>query len=255
MDQNPKQEPGFSLRILMSRENHGPIPSLRKTKQQTRTIRKILDKNNACCIGFADISGLELPITYKYPFGICFGLHYDDEVVNQLPNDESWIKMSSLLTEKAGRIYKIVQMLIETWGFHSSRVPSTTHIDELPEPGEDLPQKTIATLAGLGWIGKSTLLINPIFGPRIRPGALLTDMPLETDTPVILSSCGDCKACVDICPVGAIKGNNWSQGTLRNELFDVSRCYNYRWSQKANLGRRIECGLCLKACPVGKKLI
>lgn len=161
--------------------------------------------------------------------------------------------MSYSLTEKARRIYQVVQELLESWGYRCSRVPSTTRTDELPDPGEELPQKTLATLAGLGWIGKSTLLIVPNIGPRVRPGTLLTNMPLETNTPITQSRCGDCRACVDICPVNAIKGNLWSQSTPRSELFEVSRCYNYRWSEKATLGRRLECGLCLKVCPVGKK--
>jgi epoxyqueuosine reductase len=235
----------------MSLKDNKGIPSLKRTKYLTGIIRKTLEENGACCVGFADISILGLPITHKFRFGICFGIHHDDEIVEELPNDEKWIKMSELLTEKAARIYQIIQNLIGKWGYHSSRVPSVTRIDELPEPGEQIPQKTIATLAGLGWIGKSTLLVNPTFGPRIRLATLLTDMPLETNTPIIRSSCGDCRACVDICPVKAIKGNTWSQGMHRSELFEVSRCYDYRWSRKATLGRRLECGLCLKACPLG----
>lgn len=219
---------------------------------RTARIREVLDDEGACCIGFAEVSILGLAITRRYPFGICFAIRHDDEIVNQLPNDELWLKMSSSLTERAGHIYHAVQELLESWGYHYSRVPSTTRVDVLPDPGEELPQKTVATLSGLGWIGKSTLLVVPSHGPRVRPGTLLTDMPLETDSPVVQSSCGDCRACVDVCPVGAIKGNLWSQGTPRNELFDVSRCYNYRWSKKSTLGRRLECGLCLKACPVGQ---
>lgn len=222
-------------------------------KHQTERIREVLEEKGACCTGFADISRLGLPITHKYPFGICFAIRHDDEIVNQLPNDELFVKMGSSLTEKAGHVYQAIQELLEAWGYHYSRVPSTTKIDELPDPGEELPQKTLATLAGLGWIGKSTLLITPKFGPRIRPGTLLTDMPLVTDIPIIQSKCGDCRACVDVCPVGAITGNLWSQTTPRSELFDVSRCYNYRWSEKTTLGRRLECGLCLKICPVGQR--
>ncbi len=221
-------------------------------KHRTSRIREVLEEQGACCTGFADISKLGLSITNRYPLAICFALRHDDEIVNQLPNDELWIRMKSSLTETAGRVYQAVQELLESWGYHSSRVPSTTREDELPDPGEELPQKTPATLAGLGWIGRSTLLIVPKFGPRIRPGALLTDMPLDTDTPIVQSKCGDCRACVDVCPVGAIRGNLWSQTTSRSELFDVSRCYNYRWSEKATLGRMLECGLCLKVCPVGR---
>ena len=222
---------------------------------RTGSIRKILQEQGACCTGFADISRLGLSIAYKYPFGICFAIRRNDEIVDQLPNDEQWIKMNSLLTEKAGKIYRVVQEIIESLGYHCSRVPSTTRVDELPDPGEELPQKTLATLAGLGWIGKSTLLITPKFGPRIRLGALLTDMPLTINTPVDQSKCGDCRVCSDACPVGAIKGNLWSQTTPRKVLIEVSRCYNYLWSKKSTLGRRMECAICLKVCPIGIKKI
>jgi epoxyqueuosine reductase QueG len=220
-------------------------------KDRATMIRDIMEREGACCVGFADISTLELPITREYPFGICFAIRHDDAVVDQLPNDELWQRMSLSLTEKARHIYKAVQGLIESCGYHHRRIPSTTRADELPDPGEELPQKTLATLSGLGWVGRSSLMISPRFGPRIRLGTLLTDMPLKNDTPVVLSECGDCQACVDACPVDAIKGNLWSQVTPRSELLNLPRCYDYLWSEKYTLGRRQTCGICLKICPVG----
>ncbi len=223
------------------------------TRDRTSKIRGVLEAEGACCVGFADVSGLGLPVTCEFPFGICFAIRHDDAAVNELPNDEPWLQMSSLLTGKAGHIYQAVQRLLESWGYHHRRIPSTTRVDELPDPGEELPQKTLATLSGLGWIGRSTLLVTPTFGPRVRLATLLTDMPLAIDTPVVQSQCGDCRACVDACPVGAIKGNSWSQTTPRSELLDVSRCYEYLSSAKATLGRRETCGVCLKICPVGQE--
>jgi epoxyqueuosine reductase QueG len=219
----------------------------------TTRIRDILEQEGACCVGFADISSLGLPMTREYPFGICFAIRHDDTVIDQLPDDELWRQMSLSITEKARYIYQTVQGLLESWGYHHRRIPSTTREDELPDPGEELPQKTLATLSGLGWVGKSSLLISPRFGPRIRLGTLLTDMPLKNDTPVVLSQCGDCRACVDACPVGAIKGNPWSQTTPRSELLNLSRCYDYLWSAKPTLGHRQTCGICLKVCPVGRE--
>ena len=222
-------------------------------KDRTAKIRGVLEAEGACCVGFADASTLGLPITRDYSFGISFAIRHDNAVVNQLPNDELWQQMSSSLTEKAGHIYQVVQKLLESWGYHHRRLLSTTRVDELPDPGEELPQKTLATLSGLGWIGRSTLLVTPAFGPRIRLGTLLTDMPLETDTPVIQSQCEDCRTCVDACPVDAIKGNSWSQTTPRHELLELSRCYSFLWSAKATLGRRQTCGVCLRICPVGQE--
>lgn len=226
----------------------------KKTMSQYRSsiLKETAQAKGACLVGFADISGLGLPITQKYPFAICFAIRHDIETINNLPDDELWNKMSSSLTQKAGIIYNEIQILLEKWDYNYSRIPSTTRIDELPVPGEELPQKMIATLSGLGWIGRSSLLITPDYGPRVRLGTLLTDMSLDTGIPIVESRCGDCKACVEVCPVTAIKGNCWAQTIPRNELLDVTLCYDHLWSAKETIGRRQLCGLCLKVCPVGQ---
>lgn len=223
------------------------------TKDRTSKIRGVLEVEGACCVGFADVSRLSLPMTCEHPFGICFAIRHDDVVINQLPDDEQWQQMSSSLTDKARHIYQAVEGLLESWGYQHRHITSGIREDDFPDPGEELPQKTLATLSGLGWIGRSTLLVSPRFGPRLRLGTLLTDMPLETDTPIVQSQCEDCRACVDACPVDAIKGNPWSQITPRHELLELSRCYNHLWSAKATLGRRQTCGVCLKICPIGQE--
>ena len=192
-------------------------------------------------------------MTREYPFGICFAIRHDDAVVNELPNDEPWLQMSSSLAGKSRHIYQAAEGLLESWGYHHRRITSAIPRDDLPDLREELPQKTLATLSGLGWVGRSTLLVSPRFGPRMRLGTLLTDMPLKIDTPVVQSRCEDCRACVDACPVDAIKGNPWSQTTPRSQLLDVSRCYDYLWSTKTTLGRRQTCGICLKVCPAGQE--
>jgi len=215
-------------------------------------IRGALEAEGACLVGFADISRLGLPVTHEYPFGICFAIRYDDAVVNQLPNDEPWLQMASSLTDRAKHIYQVMEELLQSWGYHLKQIDSGIRQEDFPDPGEELPQKTLATLSGLGWIGRSTLLVSPRFGPRIRLGMRLTDMPLETDNPIVQSQCGDCRICVDACPANAIKGNSWSQETPRSELLDLSLCYNYLWKDRAVIGRRQTCGICLKVCPIGQ---
>ncbi len=222
-------------------------------KDRTLKIRKIIEAEGACIVGFADVSGLGLPVTREYPFGICFAIRHDDTAVNQLPNDEPWLQMATSLTDKAKYIYQAIEELLRSWGYQLKRVDSGIQQDDFPDPGEELPLKTIATLSGLGWIGRSTLLVSPRFGPRIRLGMRLTDMPLETDSPITQSQCGDCRACVDVCPVDAIRGELWSQTIPRYELLNLPRCYDYLWSKKVALGRRQTCGICLKMCPVGQE--
>src|SRR5574342_648152 len=70
--------------------------------------------------------------------------------------------------------------------------------------------KMAATSAGLGWVGKNGLLINPDHGPRLSLATVLTDAPITPDRPVEASGCGDCTLCIDHCPSKAITGAAWS---------------------------------------------
>ena len=99
-----------------------------------------------------------------------------------------------------------------------------------------LPHKTIASLAGMGWIGKNNLLVTPEFGSAVCLGTVLTDAPLKTVLHETLPSrCGDCRVCADICAVKSLKGRAWSVHSTREEMLDASKCNT--------------CMKCLVLCP------
>ncbi len=99
-----------------------------------------------------------------------------------------------------------------------------------------LPHKTIARLAGLGWIGKHNLLVTQEFGSAICMCTVLTDAPLKSVSSTPESPhCGDCHVCQDICSVKAILGNTWRINTTRDALVDVHKC--------------VTCLECLVLCP------
>ena len=118
-----------------------------------------------------------------------------------------------------------------------------------------ISHKAVGRLAGLGWQGKSLLLVTPRYGPRIRLVTVLTNAPLKIDGP-IKNRCGKCTMCQEACPVGAIKGVSTQEHyTRRSEALYFSRCVEKlvgEFSRLPNVGAPI-CGICIKACPFGQR--
>jgi epoxyqueuosine reductase len=143
--------------------------------------------------------------------------------------------------------------LLQRDGFNSLPIPASQVLDRENWYGA-ITHKAVGRIAGLGWQGKSLLLVNPDYGPRIRLATILTDAPLNPDGP-IENRCGDCTQCRDACPVGAIKGVGTKDGyETREEALYFSRCVEKlvgEFSRLPNVGSAI-CGICIKVCPFGR---
>lgn len=120
----------------------------------------------------------------------------------------------------------------------------------------DISHKMVATRAGLGWIGKTDLLISNRFGPRLGLVTILLDRdPGITAIPIEKSKCGNCNTCVEKCPAQAANGMLWNTKIHRDKFFNAFKCKEKCGElakQRLNVDERI-CGLCVSVCPIGKK--
>lgn len=114
-------------------------------------------------------------------------------------------------------------------------------------------EKALAVQAGLGWLGKNTLLIHRRFGTFTLLSGLFTTLDLEKTPPLLkldIPRCGSCQRCVDACPAGALD----SPYTL-----DAKKCLSYHLIeskkdiplsiQKKNPGYVFGCDICQDVCP------
>ena len=154
-----------------------------------------------------------------------------------------WHHVYNVVTQSLDLIsYDISRWLVDQ-GFRAVAVPGSMPYNTSSLTGI-LSHKMAAHLSGLGWIGKSCLLITEQFGPRIRFCTVMTDAPL-TAGKQIDEPCGKCRVCVDSCPVNAFSGREFNPGESRDARFDAFKCSDYRVKHP--------CGLCVSSCPKGKK--
>ncbi len=104
--------------------------------------------------------------------------------------------------------------------------------------------KNAAYLAGLGVIGKNTLLITPKYGNMVWLGAVLTNAALEPDPVMEYNPCKEsCSACISNCPVQALDGS---------KFMDQMKCWNYAFGEEDGGEWRIKCFKCRAVCPYSK---
>ncbi|KQX99101.1 epoxyqueuosine reductase [Rhodanobacter sp. Root480] len=142
-----------------------------------------------------------------------------------------------------GRLQKLAERIQGVVGDFGYRA----YVDSAP-----VMEKALARNAGLGWIGKHTVLINRRAGSYFFLGELFTDLPLPVDPPAS-AHCGSCTRCIDVCPTQAILGPY---------QLDAKRCISYLTIElkgsipedlRAPMGNRIfGCDDCQLVCPWNK---
>jgi epoxyqueuosine reductase len=135
---------------------------------------------------------------------------------------------------------------LEKKGFMAVPVPSAEPYEFWDEENRHgrgiISLKHAAQNAGLGFIGKNTLLINKRFGNRLWLGAVLTDAEIEADS-IREKACPiNCRICIDACPQSALDGTTIVQ----------KKCRKVSTASTPGGGVVLSCNICRKVCPFSK---
>lgn len=191
----------------------------------------------------------------QFPRALSHGFVLTDGIVNTLAHNESiaalnsyWYYVYRIVNPRLDSISLMLAQALDKAGFQAYVVPASQTVDRTRLIGV-FSHKLAAHLAGLGWIGKSALLITREHGPRVRWGTVLTDAPLQTGVPMD-EMCRDCHECVKGCPAHAFTGQAFDKPRPRSGIFVAEACDRYL--RQRETFRRV-CGMCVYVCPFGKK--
>jgi len=221
-------------------------------------LTRILTSSGASMVGFADIGDLPPGPRRHMDSAVWIAVALDPLIVRDISSGPT--KLYEIeYRKKNDLLAKLIQdasKILRGFGFEAlPRLPTDEDIDwiDLETP---LPHKTVATRAGMGWIGKCGLLVTEEFGSAIRMSVVLTDASFTWTQPIGYSMCGDCDECVTACPADAATGEDWIKGMEREEYYDAHACHEHilRIIKDKGLSAKI-CGICIAVCPYTRKYL
>jgi epoxyqueuosine reductase len=208
--------------------------------------------HGAVLVGFADLGEISPDARLGLPVGISIAVPMTPDIVAGVRNGPTneyyaeYKRLNSLLSS----LGTLAADYITQRGHKAVAFAPTNAGFDLATLTTRLPHKTVATRAGLGWIGKTALLVTKPFGPAVRLTTVLTDAAFPSGQPINASRCGDCRACVDLCPAHAATGTDWNIGAGRDSFFNAAACRKTARELSAKIGVDESCcGMCIAACP------
>ncbi len=232
----------------------GPVcESVAPVKQNeiSDEIKKMIRRLGAVDVGIAELNPQYIyshvgrgpepwgqPIENNHKYAIMFALEMDYDHVEQAPYCGITYE-SALQYLRGANISIAIAKFIRSLGY-----PARAHI---AGSNYQIMLPPIAYDAGLGELGRMGYLISPKFGPRVRLGAITTDLPLNIDAPInfgVQDFCKRCKKCANICPSAAIpKSEKINVRGVEKWQLDIEKCLHF-WRLIGT-----DCGLCMKVCP------
>jgi epoxyqueuosine reductase len=216
------------------------------------SLKESLLSRGASLVGFADISALPPDSRHSLPYAVSIATALDASVIAGIlngPTPQYYAEMGRVnrLLVDLGRYSAGV---LRKNGFAAISLEIQRKDIDWGILSVPLPVKTVATRAGLGWIGKCATLVTREYGNAVRLFTVLTDARLDVGTPIDVSHCADCEACVKACPAHAPSGKPWDVNMNRDDFYDAFACRKMAEESCAKIGIDARlCGICIAACP------
>jgi epoxyqueuosine reductase QueG len=223
------------------------------TNSMLEKLRELALAEGACGFGLADLARvkkgdflLEPEVLAQFTTAISIAVPVSRTVLATIKDHPNQVyfhhyrQLNALLDRIALRL---AQML-EVAGRRALPIAASQIVD-WPSQRAHLSHKRIAVAAGLGWIGRNNLLVTQSHGSQVRLVTVLTDIRLEPThySPLTThsSGCGSCRACIAVCPAGAIKESA--------KDFGHQACFAQlkEFQRQGHVGQYV-CGICVRTC-------
>lgn len=214
-----------------------------------QTLRQLAQSLGADLVGFCDLKESPVKELPTLRYAVSIGVKLSDAVFQTIENAPSFVYFQHYRTANAlldAVAFRLARALEEGGNLALPVAASQSLGKNNPYCGI-LPHKTAAVLSGLGFVGKSGLFLSTQYGSKVRLATILTDLPLQSELPVIENGCGNCERCRQACPAGAIYGELPTASGERN--FDAEKCSRYMKEHFQDVGRGSVCGICIRVCP------
>ncbi len=218
-------------------------------EQMQERLRSFAIELGADIVGFCDLGEQTAKTAPQLSHAVSIGVKLANGVLATIEDAPSFAYFQH---------YRTANALLDTIAFRIAREIEKNGYVALPVAASQsqgknapyrgvIPHKTAAVLSGLGYVGKSGLFLSNEYGGKVRLATILTDMPLQSELPIIENGCGDCQLCAKACPAGAIFGQPPTANGERN--IDPEKCSKYMKEHFQDVGRGSVCGICIKVCP------
>ena len=209
--------------------------------------------------GAADLRNFSTPLDHegnKFPFAIAWAIPMNPKIMASIQNgpNQPYADEYAKVNNHINELSVALSAEIEKRGFKSKPLAASVRSDTVNIKG-DFPHKTVATRAGLGWVGRHCQLITRQFGSWVRLGTVFTDIELPCGPTINRNFCGKCMSCVEACPANSLTGNAWHPGMPREDILDVRACDQWKKENYFQYHKGHNCGICSAVCPHGLKVL